>query len=70
MSKVLEGLDGVVCQVDDVLVFGKDQAEHDARVITALEQIKKAGVTLNKEKCEFRKRQVKFLGHLIDAEGI
>ena len=70
MSKVLEGLDGVVCQVDDVLVFGKDQAEHDARVIAALERIEKAGVTLNKEKCEFRKRQVKFLGHLIDAEGI
>ena len=70
MSKFLEGLDGVVCQVDDVLVFGKDQAEHDARVTAALERIEKAGFTLNKEKCEFRKRQVKFLGHLIDAEGI
>ena len=70
MSKVLEGLDGVVCQVDDVLVFRKDQAEHDTRVIAALEWIEKAGVTLNKDKCEFQKRQVKFLGHLIDAEGI
>lgn len=35
-----------------------------------MEQIEKAGVTLNKDKCEFWKRQVKFLGHLIDAEGI
>ena len=35
-----------------------------------MERIEKAGVTLNKEKCEFRKRQVNFLGHLIDAEGI
>ena len=70
ISKVLEGLDGVVCQVDDVLDFGKDQAEHDTQVIAALERIEKAGVTLNKDKCEFWKRQLKFLGHLIDAEGI
>ncbi len=70
MNRVLEGLEGVVCQVDDVLVFGKDFAEHDARVIAALERIEKAGVTLNAEKCQFRKDQVKFLRHLIDANGI
>ena len=29
MSKVLEGLEGVVCLVDDVLVYGKDQEQHD-----------------------------------------
>ena len=31
MSKVLEGLEGVVCLVDDVLVYGKDQKQHDER---------------------------------------
>jgi len=25
MSRILEGLEGVVCQIDDILVFGKDQ---------------------------------------------
>lgn len=70
MSRVLEGLEGVVCQVDDVLVFGKDMAEHDARVIATLERMANAGMTLNSAKCEFRKKQVKFLGHLVDASGI
>ena len=70
MSKVLAGLEGVVCQIDDVLVFGKDQSEHDDRVVAALARIEKAGVTLNSEKCEFNKDRVKFLGHLIDADGI
>lgn len=70
MSKVLAGLEGVVCQVDDVLVFGKDKAEHDERLVAVLGRIEKAGITLNSEKCEFSKDRVKFLGHLIDSNGI
>lgn len=58
---MLEGLEGVVCQIDDVLVFRKDLAEHDAQVVAALERIEKAGKSLNSEKCEFRKDRVKSL---------
>ena len=29
MNKVLSGLDGIVCRMDDTLVFGKSQEEHD-----------------------------------------
>lgn len=29
MSKILAGLKGVLCLMDDVLVFGKDVKEHD-----------------------------------------
>jgi len=32
MSRILEGLEGVVCQIDDILVFGKDQEQHDRRL--------------------------------------
>jgi len=45
MSKILEGLEGVVCQMDDVLVFGATQ-EHDQRLTATLEYIKAAGVSL------------------------
>lgn len=31
MSKILAGLEGVLCLMDDVLVFGKDVKEHDER---------------------------------------
>ena len=70
MSKVLEGLDEVVCLIDDVLIVGKDQQEHDARFIKALERIQSARVTLNAEKCELSKPSVKFLGHCRDKDGI
>ena len=52
MSSILEGLEGVLCLMDDVLIFGKDQKEHDSRLTAALEKIQAAGVTLNKDKCE------------------
>ena len=55
MSEILAGLEGVVCQMDDTLVFGKDQVEHDQRFEAALIRIEKAGMTLNLQKCEFSK---------------
>ena len=70
MSKILEGLEGVVCLMDDVLIFGKDKEEHDQRLKQVLERIQAANVTLNPSKCEFHKSTVKFLGHVIDHHGI
>ena len=70
MSKILSGLEGVLCLMDDVLVFGRDMKEHDERLTAALNRIKAAGATLNPSKCQFRKSQLKFLGHLLDQDGI
>ena len=39
MNKVLEGLEGVVCQMDDVLVFGRDKLQHDKQLDEALQRI-------------------------------
>ena len=61
MSKILEGIDGVVCQVDDVLIYGKTDEEHDARLEQALKRIEEAGTTLNREKCVFNTDTVDFL---------
>ena len=70
MSTILDGLAGVLCLMDDILIFGKDQKEHDTRLTAALEKIQAAGVTLNKDKCEFNKTSLTFLGHTIDEKGI
>ena len=51
MSAILSGLEGVVVQMDDILVFGKDQAEHDGRLFNVLVRISVAGGTLNRVKC-------------------
>ena len=70
MSRILSGLEGVLCQMDDVLVFGKDQSEHDQRLTAVLEHIEAAGAILNPEKCEFGRSELKFLGHLVNGDGI
>ena len=70
MSKILAGLDGVVCQMDDVLVFGSNRAHHDARLLAILQRIESAGATLNAQKCVFGVTFVNFLDHVIDQSGI
>jgi len=70
MSEILRDLPGVVCHVDDVLVSGKDQEEHDKRLHAVLKKIQAVGVTLNRNKCQFTCSRIVFLGHVIDANGI
>lgn len=70
MSLVLEGLPGTVCHMDDVLIWGSSQAEHDERLHSVLGTLQKAGFTLNLEKCELNRSEVIFLGHVISANGV
>ena len=68
MSKVLEGSEGTLCQVDDVLIHGVDQSEHDGRVRAVLHRLQEAGMTLN-DKCEFSRSSIRFIAHIIDSSG-
>ena len=70
MTEILTGLPGVVCQMDDILIFGKNQIEHDERLEAVLNRIQDANGTLNPPKCEFSKSKLTFLGHVIDSDGI
>uniref|UniRef100_A0AAQ5Z7N1 ribonuclease H n=1 Tax=Amphiprion ocellaris TaxID=80972 RepID=A0AAQ5Z7N1_AMPOC len=70
MSVILNRLPGVVCHMDDILIWGQDQQEHNTRLHTVLNKLQEAGVTLNMEKCELSKQEVKFLGHVLSAEGV
>ena len=54
----------------DILVFGKDQWEHDDRLYTVMKKLQEAGLTLNRAKCEFCKTQVKFLGQVLTKDGV
>uniref|UniRef100_A0A3Q4G4G1 ribonuclease H n=1 Tax=Neolamprologus brichardi TaxID=32507 RepID=A0A3Q4G4G1_NEOBR len=70
MAEVIEGLEGVVCHIDDVLVWGRNHQEHDSRLHATLQRLEKAGITLNVEKCELSQSKVAFLGHIIADTGI
>lgn len=70
MSELLSGLDGVKVIVDDVLIYGKDDAEHDQHLSAALRKIHDSGLKLNRDKCEFRKTKIEYFGHTISEDGI
>ena len=70
MNDILSDLPGILCRADDILVFGATPSKHDERLKAVLDRIKNAGVTLNKEKCQFSKTSITFLGHVIDHQGI
>ena len=70
MSSILSGLAGVVCLMDDILVHGESQAQHDDRLVKVLYRLQESGLTLNPEKCKFSQSKVRFLGHVIGADGI
>ncbi len=60
----------MISLIDDALICGKNREEHDARLREAIQRIRKAGGTLNPDKCEFNKSKIVFVGHLIDENGI
>ena len=68
MSEVLEGLDGVICHMDDILIHSPTYEDHVKQVRAVLQRLSEVGITLN-SKCEFFKQRIKFLGYLVDASG-
>ena len=56
--------------MDDTLVHGRTQEEHDERLFKILQRIQDANLTLNLEKCQFSKSSIEFLGQVIDGSGI
>lgn len=69
MDTILQGIEGVVCYIDDILITGKTPEEHLRHLEAVLERLKQAGVHVRRAKCSFLKQSVDFLGYRIDAEG-
>ena len=56
--------------MDDIIVFGRTPEEHDANLAKVKAALVAANVTLNDDKCHFRQAMVKFLGHVVSADGL
>ena len=69
IEELLTGLPGCKNISDDIIVFGKDQATHDANLRQVLERLQSHNLRLNKEKCHFSKSEVMFYGHVFSADG-
>lgn len=70
MDTILQGVPGVVCYIDDILVTGKNEEDHLKNLKEVLARLEKHGLRLKKSKCTFLANSVEYLGHRIDQEGI
>lgn len=70
MEQILNSCSNVIVFIDDVLVYGRDEAEHDRCVEEVLRVLDKYGVLLNTPKCEIKVSEIVFLGHRLTPEGI
>ncbi|XP_071629550.1 LOW QUALITY PROTEIN: uncharacterized protein [Temnothorax longispinosus] len=68
--QTFENCEGCEQYIDDVIVWGKNKAEHDERLRKVLETAKRNKVKFNLSKCQFGKSNVKYMGHIISAEGV
>ena len=62
--------DFVVCYLDDILIFSKNEEDHINHVRLVLEKLRTAGLYAKLEKCVFHQPQVEFLGYIISGEGL
>lgn len=70
ISQILEGQEDVPNMIDGALVFVPDKRQHHEKLQQVLDRLERAGVMLNKGKCEHGITTVKFLGVLVKPERI
>jgi hypothetical protein len=72
MNKVfMEYLDKfVVVFIDDILIFSKNEEEHDEHLRLVLQKLRENQLYTKLNKCEFWLKEVSFLGHIISEGGI
>jgi len=56
--------------IDDIIVFAKTFEEHKERLQAVFEKLETFGLKLKPSKCSFFQNSVKYLGHVISADGI
>ena len=69
MGRLFEGYPCAII-VDDILIWGSTEEEHDTNLRKVLERARQIGLKLNLSKCKFRARNVSFVGHTFTDEGL
>ena len=72
METVLNGLQWEVCLIylDDIIVIGKSFEEMMSNLEKVFNRLFSAGLKLKAKKCHLFSKEVQFLGHIVNADGV
>lgn len=70
IEKTLQGCKSVINFLDDIVITGCTRKEHVENLREVLSRLSKAGLKVNRDKCEFFSSEIRYLGHIISAEGL
>lgn len=72
MDDVLRGLleDTCLVYLDDIIVYSSSLQEHIQKLIKVFKRLESANFKIKLEKCEFLKKDIKYLGHIITDKGV
>lgn len=70
MDQLCAGIDGARAYIDDIMLASEDTKTHKTNLHKLLQRINEFGFRLKFEKCQFFRPQIKYLGQIIDKNGI
>ena len=70
MAQMFEDIEGCEVFVDDLLVWGKSEQEHNERLKNVMERAAEIDLKFNKEKCKINQKEVKYVGHTFGSDGL
>ena len=56
--------------LDDIIIFSDTEEEHMAHIEEIFKRLEAADLKMKRSKCDFFKKHIHYLGHLISADGI
>ena len=59
-----------IVYLDDIIIYSQDAASHIERLEAVFLKLAKAGLKLKTSKCEFFKKRIKYLGHIVPEEHV
>jgi len=72
LTKVLSDMlfTAAIVYLDDVLILSKNFEQHLLHLKMVFDKFRQANLKINGKKCNFALKQVKYLGHILSAEGV
>ncbi|XP_035792094.1 uncharacterized protein K02A2.6-like [Anopheles albimanus] len=70
MDTMLAGLEDVAVYLDDIVIGGVDESTHVKNLTAILKKLQDYGFKIRREKCTFGQSPIKYLGHILDKNGV